>query len=81
MRMHTAVKLNAAIQERSGEAELVIINFPAPPATLSAEENCILLPSGVKLNSQTAEVWNFIKLKFYGNLNIKDNIKYFYYQI
>ena len=42
MRMHTAVKLNRSIRTHSSEAELVIINFPAPPAKLSAEENCIL---------------------------------------
>ena len=42
MRMHTAVKLNHSIRSHSSEADLVIINFPAPPAKLSAEENCIL---------------------------------------
>ena len=42
MRMHTAVRLNVAIRKKSGDAELVIINFPAPPAKLAAEENCIL---------------------------------------
>lgn len=40
MRMHTAIKLNEAIRDKSGDARLVIINFPAPPAKLSAEENC-----------------------------------------
>ena len=39
MRMHTAVKLNEAIRRQSSEAELVIVNFPAPPAKLAAEEN------------------------------------------
>ncbi len=43
MRMHTAVKLNNSIRQHSKQAELVIINFPGPPAKLSAEENCILL--------------------------------------
>ena len=39
MRMHTAVKLNNAIKDKSGAADLVILNLPAPPAKLSAEEN------------------------------------------
>uniref|UniRef100_X1Z3Q1 Amino acid permease/ SLC12A domain-containing protein n=1 Tax=Capitella teleta TaxID=283909 RepID=X1Z3Q1_CAPTE len=39
MRMHTAVRLNSAIRIKSGSAALVIINFPAPPAKLAAEEN------------------------------------------
>ena len=42
MRMHTAVRLNMSIRNKSGKAGLVIINFPAPPAKLAAEENCIL---------------------------------------
>ena len=39
LRMHTALQINQAIRDKSGEAQLVIINFPAPPANLSAEEN------------------------------------------
>lgn len=39
MRMHTAVRLNEVIRQRSSDAELVIMNFPAPPAKLAAEEN------------------------------------------
>ena len=39
MRMHTAVKLNNEIVKCSSNAELVIINFPAPPQKLGAEEN------------------------------------------
>ena len=37
--MHTALRLNQHIRDRSGEAQLVIVNFPAPPTRLSAEEN------------------------------------------
>jgi len=43
MRMHTAVKLNQAIRSRSSQAQIVIVNFPAPPVKLAAEENCFLL--------------------------------------
>ena len=42
MRMHTALKLNETIKKKSADADLVIINFPAPPSKLAAEENCIL---------------------------------------
>ena len=43
MRMHTAVQLNHAIRERSSQAQIVIVNFPAPPSKFAAEENCFLL--------------------------------------
>ena len=43
MRMHTAVQLNEAIRSRSSQAQIVIVNFPAPPSKLAAEENCFLL--------------------------------------
>ena len=43
MRMHTAVQVNDAIRSRSSQAQLVIVNFPAPPSKLAAEENCFLL--------------------------------------
>ena len=50
--MHTAVKLNAAIRSKSAEAELVVLNFPAPPSNLGAEENYMeyldALSEGVK---------------------------------
>jgi len=41
--MHTAVELNQAIRDQSSEAQLIIVNFPAPPSKLTAEENCFLL--------------------------------------
>ena len=47
MRMHTAVQLNQAIRSRSSDAQIVIVNFPAPPSKLAAEENCFLLRHGV----------------------------------
>lgn len=42
LRMHTAVEINKAIRSKSREAQIVIVNFPAPPEKLSAGENCIL---------------------------------------
>ena len=41
-RMHTAVRLNEVIIEKSHEAQMVILNLPAPPKSLEGELNCIL---------------------------------------
>ncbi|KAI0215201.1 Solute carrier family 12 member 6 [Lamellibrachia satsuma] len=38
-RMHTAVRLNEAIVERSHEANLVILNLPGPPKTTAGDLN------------------------------------------
>ena len=40
--MHTAVRLNEVIIQKSHEAKLVILNLPAPPKNESGELNCIL---------------------------------------
>lgn len=41
-RMHTAVKLNEVIVNRSHDAQLVILNLPGPPkdTKLERESNC-----------------------------------------
>jgi len=41
-RMHTAVRLNDVIVEKSHEARLVIINLPGVPKSAAGDENCIL---------------------------------------
>ena len=38
--MHTAVRLNEAIVEKSHAAKLVILNLPGPPRHESGEQNC-----------------------------------------
>lgn len=38
-RMHTAVKLNEVITNRSHDAQLVILNLPGPPKQKAGEEN------------------------------------------
>jgi len=40
--MHTAVRLNEVVRERSQDAQLIIINLPGPPKTEAGENNCIL---------------------------------------
>lgn len=40
-RMHTAVKLNEVIVNRSHDARLVLLNMPGPPRNAEGDENCI----------------------------------------
>jgi len=40
--MHTAVRLNEVVREKSHDARLIIINLPGPPKSESGESNCIL---------------------------------------
>uniref|UniRef100_A0A452H988 Uncharacterized protein n=1 Tax=Gopherus agassizii TaxID=38772 RepID=A0A452H988_9SAUR len=42
-RMHTAVKLNEVIVNKSHEAKLVLLNMPGPPRNPAGDENCILV--------------------------------------
>lgn len=41
-RMHTAVKLNEVIVNKSHDARLVLLNMPGPPRNTEGDENCIL---------------------------------------
>lgn len=43
-RMHTAVKLNEVIVNRSHDARIVLLNMPGPPRNTEGDENCILNP-------------------------------------
>lgn len=41
-RMHTAVKLNGVVLNKSQDAQLVLLNMPGPPKSKKGDENCIL---------------------------------------
>ncbi|KAK0135975.1 Solute carrier family 12 member 4 [Merluccius polli] len=42
-RMHTAVKLNEVIVNKSHDARIVLLNMPGPPRDAGGDENCILI--------------------------------------
>ncbi|XP_015275440.1 PREDICTED: solute carrier family 12 member 7-like [Gekko japonicus] len=42
-RMHTAVRLNGVVLNKSQHAQLVLLNMPGPPKSRQGDENCILL--------------------------------------
>lgn len=49
-RMHTAVRLNGVVLDKSQDAQLVLLNMPGPPKNRQGDENCILrwhCPRGV----------------------------------
>ncbi|KAF7242781.1 Solute carrier family 12 member 6 [Varanus komodoensis] len=58
-RMHTAVKLNEVIVNRSHDARLVLLNMPGPPKNTDGDENCILLlwKSAIPLFLGFLEIW------------------------
>lgn len=55
-RMHTAVKLNGVVLNKSQHAQLVLLNMPGPPKNRKGDENCILYC----IDSIFPEIENFI---------------------
>lgn len=48
--MHTAVKLNEAVVNKSQDAHLVLLNMPGPPKNKGGDENCILFNNSLLFN-------------------------------
>lgn len=59
--MHTAVKLNEVIVNKSHDAQLVILNLPGPPRDTSSEReaNCILKAFNIHI---TTLVWIILEV-------------------
>uniref|UniRef100_A0A8C1U6Q8 Solute carrier family 12 member 6 n=1 Tax=Cyprinus carpio TaxID=7962 RepID=A0A8C1U6Q8_CYPCA len=64
-RMHTAVKLNEVIVNKSHDARLVLLNMPGPPKNPEGDENCILDVCAALLQYR-AEC-----IRFYGLLKVE----------
>lgn len=47
--MHTAVKLNEVVLNKSQGAQLVLLNMPGPPKNRGGDENCILKAAAVNI--------------------------------
>lgn len=66
-RMHTAVKLNEVVVNRSHDAQLVILNLPGPPkdTKLERESNCKLYTYTTvglgRYHHFLFQIWNFLK--------------------
>lgn len=62
-RMHTAVKLNEVIVNKSHEAKLVLLNMPGPPRNPEGDENCILSESeAANGGNSSQDSWIVVKV-------------------
>ena len=80
--MHTAIKLNEVIVNKSHEAQLVILNLPGPPrkTSLEAESNCILLNifSSYLVNAKLRFIIKYInQVLSISTLTIPPTLKYY----
>lgn len=69
--MHTAVKLNEVVVNKSQGAQLVLLNMPGPPNNRGGDENCILKP---RKNNKLVIVKNIYKLKKLVTFNINFDV-------
>lgn len=68
-RMHTAVKLNEVIVNRSHDARLVLLNMPGPPRNTDGDENCILRQSSQKTKGLVQVFFFFLECFWPKNKN------------
>ena len=57
--MHTAVRINEVIVDKSHSAQLILINLPGPPKKETGYENCILLMC-THFITRTIDTHNFL---------------------
>lgn len=64
-RMHTAVRLNGVVLDKSQDAQLVLLNMPGPPKNRQGDENCILrqcCPCGAGVPVGRVSLWGGSRL-------------------
>lgn len=62
-RMHTAVKLNEVIVNRSHDARLVLLNMPGPPRNTDGDENCILWQQTKTNKKGSCRIWKIFSCR------------------
>lgn len=63
--MHTAVRLNEAIVNKSHEAKLVILNLPSPPKAIGQDRD-----SSCKYNAKTTYDYQFLIISSIQNIKL-----------
>ncbi|TWW70534.1 Solute carrier family 12 member 7 [Takifugu flavidus] len=84
--MHTAVKLNEVVVNKSQGAQLVLLNMPGPPKNRGGDENCILKPGpardrprtgpGTILGSDGELMWCFRKGVVFFTLTVSPDMEF-----
>ena len=75
-KMHTAVRLNQMIRERSDDTQLIVLNLPCVPNNTASQANCILpvlslvskfvliSRSGLGKHGVLIKAWEWLNLSF-----------------
>lgn len=56
--MHTAIKLNEVVVNKSQGAHLVLLNMPGPPKNRGGDENCILTLTTLFIKTDSSLIWS-----------------------